>query len=262
VSGRMSPQRSGQTAGGQPYLLDAARYDAAIFDMDGVVTQTVDVHAAAWKRLFDDFLRRHAGGDTFEPFDTVTDYRRYVDGKARYDGVRDFLASRGIHPPEGSPDDPPDRETVRGLGNRKDEFFLAQLREHGAAAFTSTIELVEELKRRGLRVAVISASRNSQEILEAAGVADRFETRVDGIVAADLELPGKPHPAVFEEAARRLGADPARTIVIEDATAGVEAGRRGGFALVIGVDRAGVADLLRESGADVVVSDLAQVEVV
>jgi beta-phosphoglucomutase family hydrolase len=258
----MSQQRSGETAGGQSYLLDAARYDAAIFDMDGVVTQTADVHAAAWKRLFDDFLRRRAGGEAFEPFDTVIDYRRYVDGKARYDGVRDFLASRGIHPPEGSPGDPSDRETVRGLGNRKDEFFLAELREHGAAAFTSTIDLVEDLKRRGLRVAVISASRNAQEILESAGVADRFETRVDGVVAAELGLPGKPHPAVFQEAARRLGADPARTIVIEDATAGVEAGRRGGFGLVIGVDRAGVADLLRERGADIVVSDLAQVEVV
>jgi len=241
--------------------LDARRYDAVIFDMDGVVTRTAEVHAAAWKRLFDDVLARRAHGGAFEPFDIVSDYRRYVDGKSRYDGVRDFLASRGIHPPEGSPGDPPGAETVCGLGNRKDEMFLAELREHGATAFKSTVDLIEKLRARGLRVAVISASRNAREILDAAGVIDLFETRVDGNVAADLGLPGKPHPAVFLEAARRLGTKPARTVVVEDARAGVEAGRRGDFGLVIGVDRAGQADALLKSGADAVVADLAQVEV-
>ena len=257
----MVRQRSAPTAGGGQYVLDARRFAAVIFDMDGVVTRTADVHAAAWKRLFDDVLARHAHGGAFKTFDTVDEYRRYVDGKSRYDGVRDFLASRGIHPPEGSPDDPPERETVCGLGNRKDELFLAQLREHGASAFPSTVELVKKLRGRGVRVAVISASRNAREILESAGVKDLFETRVDGVVAADLGLPGKPHPAVFLEAARRLGTEPARAVVIEDAVAGVEAGRRGGFGLVIGVDRAGQADALRRSGADVVVGDLAQVNV-
>ncbi len=257
----MSPQPSARDASVRRYVLDTRRYDAAIFDMDGVVTRTADVHAAAWKRLFDEVLARQAHGGAFQPFDTVADYRRYVDGKSRYDGVRDFLASRGVDLPAGSPDDPPERETVCGLGNRKDEFFLAQLREHGTSAFPSTVDLVEKLRGRGLRVAVISASRNAREVLEAAGVKDLFETRVDGIIAADLGLPGKPHPAVFLEAARRLETEPARAIVVEDATAGVEAGRRGGFGLVIGVDRAGQAEALRRNGADVVVGDLAQVDV-
>lgn len=257
----MSPQRSTPNAGDGQHVLNARDYDAVIFDMDGVVTRTAEVHAAAWKRLFDDVLAKAADGGDFKPFDAVSDYRRYVDGKPRYDGVRDFLASRGIHPPEGTPDDPPESNTVCGLGNRKDGFFLAQLREHGTSAFPSTVVLIEKLRRRGVRVAVISSSRNAAEILDAAGVKDLFETRIDGVVAAELKLPGKPDPAVFLEAARRLGAKPERAVVVEDATAGVEAGRRGGFGLVIGVDRVGQADELRRSGADLVVADLAQVSV-
>jgi beta-phosphoglucomutase family hydrolase len=257
----MIPQRSAPNAGVAQYVLAARDYDAVIFDMDGVVTRTAEVHAAAWKRLFDDVLARNAHGDAFRPFDTVGDYRRYVDGKPRYDGVRDFLASRGIRLPEGSPDDPPDRDTVCGMGNRKDQYFLAQLREHGTSAFPSTVALIEKLRGRGLRVAVISSSRNAAEILRAAGVEDLFETRIDGVVAAELRLPGKPDPAVFLEAAKRLDAKPARAVVVEDATAGVAAGRRGGFGLVIGVDRVGQADELRQSGADVVVGDLAQMDV-
>jgi alpha,alpha-trehalase len=248
----------------QQYLLDTTRYEAVIFDMDGVVTQTADLHAAAWKELFDGFLRRWAvdNAQPFEPFDAVSEYRRYVDGKARYDGVRDFLAARGISLPTGNPSDPPDRQTICGLGNRKDAFFLEQLRRLGAEAFASTIDRARALREKGLRIAVISASRNAPEILTSAGVADLFEARVDGLVAAELGLPGKPDPAVFLEAARRLGADPARTVVIEDATAGVDAGRRGGFGLVIGVDRAGQAGELRAHGADVVINDLAQLELV
>jgi alpha,alpha-trehalase len=239
------------------------RFDAVLFDLDGVLTDTASLHARCWKQVFDEFLasRARARQEAFQPFDADRDYRRYVDGKPRYNGVRDFLASRGIHPPEGTPDDPPERDTVCGLGNRKDQYFLAQLREHGTSAFPSTVVLIEKLRRHGVRVAVISSSRNAPEILAAAGVADLFETRIDGIVAADLKLPGKPDPAVFLEAAKRLGAEPSRAVVVEDATAGVEAGRRGGFGLVIGVDRVGQADELRRSGADLVVADLAQVGV-
>ncbi len=238
------------------------RLEAVIFDMDGVITDTASVHAAAWKRLFDAHLweRSERTGESFVPFDADEDYRRYVDGKPRYDGVRSFLASRGIELPEGDPGDPPDRETVCGLGNRKNELFLENLREHGAEPYPSTVRLLHELSGRGVKTAAISASKNMSEVLEAAGVADLFPVRVDGVVAAELGLPGKPDPAVFVEAARRLGIDPSRAAVVEDALSGVEAGRRGGFALVIGVDRTGDSDGLRAAGADVVVGDLGELE--
>jgi alpha,alpha-trehalase len=241
--------------------LSLERADAVIFDLDGVVTDTASVHAAAWKRLFDGFLRERAGstGEPFRPF-TEDDYRRFVDGKPRYDGVRDFLASRGIALPEGDPADEPEEETVCGLGNRKNDLFLAELAAEGPRAFPSTVALVRDLQRRGIRTAVISASRNTAAVLEAAGLGDLFRTRVDGVDAGELGLPGKPDPAVFLEAARRLGVEPARAAVVEDALAGVEAGRRGGFGLVVGVDRTGHPDALREHGADVVVSDLAELE--
>ncbi|HSK14999.1 MAG TPA: beta-phosphoglucomutase family hydrolase [Gaiellaceae bacterium] len=237
----------------------AERTDAVIFDLDGVVTDTATVHAAAWKRLFDGYLRERAeaAGEPFRPF-TEDDYRRHVDGKPRYDGVRSFLASRGVELPEGDPSDPPERETVCGLGNRKNDLFLAALAEEGPRAFPSTVELVRGLEARGIRTAVISASRNTAAVLDAAGLGDLFRTRVDGVDADRLGLPGKPDPAVFLEAARRLGVEPARTAVVEDALAGVEAGRRGGFGLVVGVDRTGQSDALLEHGADVVVADLAE----
>ena len=245
-----------------PVALPLDRLDAVVFDMDGVITDTASVHAAAWKRLFDDFLADRAAdsGEPFVPFDVDADYRRYIDGKPRYDGVRDFLASRGITLPEGDPSDPPERETVCGLGNRKNGFFLEHLRTKGAEPYPSTVDLVRRLHGLGIGVAVISASQNAQEVLDAAGVGALFDVRVDGAVAEELGLPGKPDPAVFVEAARRLGADPARTAIIEDAIAGVEAGRRGAFALVVGVDRAGHAEALRRAGADVVVSDLGELE--
>jgi alpha,alpha-trehalase len=236
--------------------IDRDRIDAVVFDMDGVVTETASVHAAAWKRLFDEFLA--ARGQP--PFDTDADYRRYVDGKPRYDGVRDFLASRAISLPEGDPADPPDRETICGLGNRKNGYFREELRQNGARAFPTTIDLVRRLGEAGIGTAIISASKNMGEVLAAAGAADLFPVRVDGLDAGRLGLPGKPDPAVFVEAARRLGTAPARTAVVEDAIAGVTAGRRGGFALVVGVDRTGHADALREAGADVVVSDLGEVD--
>jgi len=247
----------------RPYeaSLPLERIDAVIFDMDGVVTDTASTHAAAWKRLFDEYLdeRSRRTGEPVSPF-TPDDYRRYVDGKPRYDGVRDFLVSRGIALPEGDPSDPPDSETVCGLGNRKDAYFLTQLREQGARAYTGTVALVGRLAAQGVRTAIISASRNLTEVLDAAGVGDLFQVEVDGLDAERLGLAGKPDPAVFLEAASRLGVEPARAAIVEDALAGVEAGRRGGFALVVGVDRTGHAEALRAAGADAVVPDLAALE--
>jgi trehalose-phosphatase len=236
--------------------------DAVIFDLDGVITDTASVHLAAWKRLFDDYLRKRAD-ETGEPFVEFTpeDYRRYVDGKPRYDGVRAFLASRGIELPEGDPSDPPGAETVCGLGNTKNERFLATLREEGIEVFGSTVTLVRNLQAAGFHTAIISASKNAGPVLEAAGLGDLFEVRVDGLEQARLEFPGKPDPSVFVIAAGRLGTEPSRAAVVEDALAGVEAGRGGGFGLVIGVDRTGDAEGLLKSGADVVVSDLGEVSV-
>ena len=231
-----------------------------IFDMDGVITDTASVHAEAWKRLFDEYLRERAvrTGEPFVPFDADGDYRRYIDGKGRFDGVRSFLASRRIELPEGDPNDPPDRETVCGLGNRKNEMFLEHLRHHGAQPYPSTVALVRELQTRGIGTAAISASRNMTEVLDAAGLGDLFTVKVDGTDLDELGLPGKPDPAMFLEAARRLEVDPPQAAVVEDALAGVEAGARGGFGLVVGVDRTGRADALRAAGAHVVVSDLAE----
>jgi trehalose-phosphatase len=238
---------------------EAESIHAVIFDVDGVVTDTASVHAAAWKRLFDDYLRERADrtGEPFVPFD-AEDYRRFVDGKPRFDGVRSFLASRRIELPEGEPTDAADRETVFGLGNRKNALFLEQLRRDGADPYPSTVTFVGELEARGVRTAAVSASRNMGEVLTAAGLTGHFAVRVDGVVAGELGLPGKPDPAIFIEAARRLGEEPSRTAVIEDALAGVEAGARGGFGLVVGVDRTGHPEALRSAGADIVVPDLAE----
>ena len=248
-----------------------SRYDAVIFDLDGVVTQTAAVHAAAWKRLFDAYLAERAaragtgpGGApdaALRPFDRDADYARYVDGKPRYDGVRDFLASRGIELPMGDPSDPPEQETVCGLGNGKNAFFNDEVKEHGVKTFPSTIELIHQLRDAGIRVGLMSSSKNTAMVLDATGTTDLFEVRVDGVVAAEVGLPGKPDPAMYLETARRLGVDAARSVVVEDALSGVEAGRRGGFGLVIGVDRLGQAAALAEAGADVVVDDLAEVSV-
>ena len=264
--------------------IEKSRYDAVIFDLDGVVTQTAAVHAAAWKRLFDAYLAERAartgtspggagdaasganaaaGGspDALRPFDLEADYRFHVDGKPRYDGVRDFLASRGIDLPLGDPSDPPERETVCGLGNRKNDFFNAEVREHGVRTFPSTVTLVHALRDAGIRVGLMSSSKNTAMVLDVTGTTDLFEVRVDGVVAAEVGLPGKPDPAMYLETARRLGVDAARSVVVEDALSGVEAGRRGGFGLVIGVDRLGQAAELSKAGADVVVDDLAEVGV-
>lgn len=238
------------------------QFDAVIFDMDGVVTRTAHLHAAAWKRMFDNYLIEVAArkGRQCEPFDIATDYPRYVDGKPRYDGVRDFLASRGIELREGTPDDEPERETVCGLGNRKNRYFNEVLEEQGAKSYDSTVAFIRALKKAGIKTAIISASRNARRVLASAGVSHLFEARVDGLDAEELGIRGKPAADVFLAAARQLGVEPQRAVVVEDARAGVEAGRTGGFGLVIGVDRAGQEEELAKF-ADVVVKDLAEVGV-
>jgi beta-phosphoglucomutase family hydrolase len=231
---------------------------ACLFDLDGVLTQTAKVHARAWKETFDDFLRgwaeRH--GEPFEPFDRPTDYDEYVDGKPRLDGVRSFLESRGIELPMGSPEDPPEAETVHGLGTRKNELVLELIRQQGVEPYEGSVRFAEAARDQGLRRAVVSSSTNCQDVLVAAGIDHLFEARVDGEVAEREHLAGKPAPDTFLEGARIVGAQPAQAAVFEDALAGVEAGRAGNFGWVVGVDRTGQADALRRRGADLVVQDL------
>jgi beta-phosphoglucomutase family hydrolase len=233
---------------------------ACLFDLDGVLTETAKVHAAAWKEMFDAYLQERAGGtgERQPPFDPKEDYDRYVDGKPRYDGVRSFLQSRGIELPEGSPDDPPDRETVCGLGNRKNAIVLRMIREHGVEAYPGSVRYLKAVADAGLRRAVVSSSTNCQDVLEAAGIEDLLEARIDGVVAEREHLEGKPAPDTYLAGARALGVEPSQAAVFEDALAGVEAGRAGSFGFVVGVDRVGQADALREHGADVVVKDLAE----
>ena len=233
---------------------------ACLFDLDGVLTQTAKVHAAAWKEMFDAFLRERAakGGEPFQPFDPVADYDEYVDGKPRYDGVRSFLAARGIDLPEGEENDPAGAETVVGLGNRKNELVLHVIREQGVEAYEGSVRYVRAAREAGLHRAVVSSSSNCRELLAAAGIEDLFEERIDGLVAERDQLKGKPAPDTFLAGARALGVGPGQAAVFEDALAGVAAGRAGGFVCVVGVDRVGQADELREHGADLVVSDLAE----
>ncbi len=238
------------------------RFDAVLLDLDGVVTKTAAVHARAWKRMFDSFLKARAerDGGKFVPFDIESEYRPYVDGKPRYDGVRSFLASRGIALPEGEKTDGPDDETVCGLGNGKDRMFRESLKKDGVEAFDDTVDRILAWRAAGLKLAIVSSSRNCVEILKAAGLSDLFETRVDGVVSDRIGLKGKPAPDIFLEAARRLKARPDRSVVLEDATSGVAAGRAGRFALVVGVDRIGHAEALLAHGADVVFSDLRKLD--
>ncbi len=244
----------------RPPLGLPANIRACLFDLDGVLTKTATVHAAAWKEMFDGFLRERAkhDGTDFVPFDAARDYDEYVDGKQRADGVRSFLASRGIELPEGTPDDPPEAETVAGLGNRKNVLVLEMIHTRGVEAYAGSVDFVRAVRAAGLRRAVVSSSANCREVLEAAGIADLFELRVDGIVAAREHLRGKPAPDTFLAGARKLGVEPAEAAVFEDALAGVAAGAAGKFGIVVGVDRTGQADALREHGADIVVSDLAE----
>lgn len=238
-------------------------FDAVLFDLDGVLTRTASVHAAAWKKLFDNFLAQRAahGGAAFVPFDIDADYRRHVDGKPRHDGVSAFLASRGIALPFGAPQDAPDAQTVRALGKLKDRYFTQHLEQHGVELYEASIALVRTLRAHDVRTAVVSSSNNCAAVLDAVGIADLFDVRVDGTDVTRLSLEGKPAPDAFLEAARRLNVEPSRSVVVEDAIAGVSAGRAGEFGSVIGVDRTGQSQALRDAGADVVVTSLAQVHV-
>jgi beta-phosphoglucomutase family hydrolase len=238
---------------------DLDSFDAVLFDLDGVVTSTAEQHHAAWKDMFDEYLRRRAArlGAPFEPF-RRDDYNRHVDGVPRYDGVRNFLASRSIALEEGDPEDLPTAETVHGLGNRKNDLVNKIIEEQGVTPYPGSVALLHQLRERGVKTAIVSSSRNCRAVLGAAGITELFDARVDGEVAAQLGLPGKPAPDTFLAAAQQLGVSPERAVVIEDALSGVEAGRNGAFGLVIGVDRVGQAQALRDHGADRVVSDLAE----
>jgi beta-phosphoglucomutase family hydrolase len=230
-----------------------------LFDLDGVLTQTAKVHDAAWKQMFDEFLRARASqsGQPFTPFDPVRDYEEYVDGKPRADGTRSFLESRGIELPEGSPDDPADAQTVNGLGNRKNVILLEMIRTQGVEAYEGSVRYVRAAREAGLRRAVVSSSANCHDVLVAAGIDDLFEARIDGVTARKEHLRGKPAPDTFLAGAKALELEPSAAAVFEDALAGVEAGRAGRFGYVVGVDRVGQADALKAHGADVVVTDLA-----
>jgi beta-phosphoglucomutase family hydrolase len=233
---------------------------ACLFDLDGVLTQTARVHAVAWKEMFDTFLRAHAARshEPFRPFEVPSDYLRYIDGKLRADGVRSFLASRAVAIPEGLEDDPPTAETVHGLGTRKNDLVVELIRRDGVEVYEGSIRFLEVVRDLGLPRAVVSASKNCREVLAVAGIAGFFDVVVDGVVAAEQDLPGKPAPDMFLAAARLIGVAPDHSAVFEDAVAGVEAGRAGGFGWVVGVDRGGNAEALRARGADVVVADLSE----
>lgn len=239
--------------------VDREHFEAVLFDLDGVLTSTAEIHASAWKRMFDDYLRRRAGrrGEPFRPFDVGSDYRLYVDGRPRYEGVRQFLESRGIELPQGTPASPDDEESVCGLGNRKDRLVHEAIEAGQVRPFQGSLEFVRLARRRGLKTAVVTSSRNCTLVLRAAGMDGLFDTQVDGRTIEDEHLRGKPAPDSFLVAAHRLGVTPARAVVVEDAIAGVQAGRDGHFGLVIGVDRHDDADALRRNGAHVVVKDLA-----
>lgn len=234
--------------------MDWNDYDAALFDLDGVITPTAEVHMRAWARMFNDFLTAR-GAD--QPY-TDADYHQYVDGKPRYDGVRSFLASRGIDLPEGEPTDPAGDTTVAALGNRKNDVFMEVLRDEGVVAYPGSVALVEALQRLGTKLAIVSSSRNAPEVLRAAGMLEHFPVIVHGGTATERGLPGKPAPDTYEAAADELGVPHGRAVVLEDAISGVQAGAAGSFGLVVGVDRGAGADALREHGADVVVQDLAE----
>src|SRR5690348_6163655 len=236
------------------------RYDAVLLDLDGVITDTASIHAACWKQMFDEYLQKRATlkGEAFRPFDIATDYRLYVDGKPRYDGVRDFLTSRGIQLLEGRPEDPPEAETVDGLGNRKNELVNKIIEEKGVEPYEGSVELIHQLRQRGFKLAVVTSSQNCTAVLRAAKLDALFDIRVDGNTILTERLAGKPAPDTFLMAAKLLGVEPSRAVVIEDALSGAEAGSNGNFGLVIGVARKGNAAELQEHGAHIVVNDLGE----
>ncbi len=234
--------------------MDWNEFDAALFDLDGVITPTAEIHMRAWSEMFNDFL---ASLKISQPY-TDDDYFAYVDGRPRYEGVSTFLDSRGIDLPYGTPSDDPSAETVCGLGNRKNDLFNTVLARDGIAPYPGSVQLLDALAARGTSVAIVSSSKNARRVLEAAGLSDRFEVVVDGLVAVERGLPGKPAPDTFLYAAQQVGASNLRSVVFEDATSGVEAGRAGGFGHVVGVDRGAGQDALRQAGADLIVKDLGE----
>jgi beta-phosphoglucomutase family hydrolase len=236
------------------------KYDAVLLDLDGVITDTAKLHAACWKEMFDAFLQKRAAerDEAFRPFDIDMDYRLHVDGKPRFDGVRDFLGSRGIQLPEGSPDDFPQTETVGGLGNRKNALVNKVIEEVGVEAYEGSVKLIRQLRRQGFKIAVVTSSQNCEAVLKAAKLDGDFEVRVDGNEIEAKQLAGKPAPDTFLMAARMLGVEPARAVVIEDAISGVQAANNGNFGLVIGVARKANAEKLKRQGAHLVVKDLGE----
>ncbi|MEJ2671784.1 MAG: beta-phosphoglucomutase family hydrolase [Deltaproteobacteria bacterium] len=232
------------------------KFDAVLFDLDGVLTATAKIHASAWKQAFDEFLEKRAGGKSFKPFDLHSDYEDYVDGKPRYDGAKSFLDSRNIQVPYGDPQDTPDKETVCGIANRKDELFNEAVKKESVEVFEGTIAWIRHLRQVGIKTAVVSSSKHCEAIIKNAGIDNLFDTRMDGKVAEGLKLKGKPAPDTYLKAAEMLGVKAPQAVVVEDALSGVESGRNGGFGLVIGVDRKHDAEALRQHGADVVVTDV------
>ena len=236
------------------------QFDAVLFDLDGVITDTANLHAASWKQMFDEYLQKRAAekAEEFIPFDIASDYQLYVDGKSRFDGVRDFLASRNIHLPEGNPDDPPEATTVCGLGNRKNALVNKIIEEEGVEPYEGSVRLIHQLRHQGFKIAIVTSSQNCDAVLKAAKLDAHFEVQVDGNVIQAKKLAGKPAPDAFLMAAMLLGVEPKRAVVIEDAIAGVQAGRNGNFGLVIGVARRTNAKELQRQGADMVVTDLSE----
>ncbi|MBE0501623.1 MAG: beta-phosphoglucomutase family hydrolase [Desulfuromonadales bacterium] len=242
-------------------IITPKKFDAVLFDLDGVLTLTMKVHASAWKEMFDLYLqtRSTANGEKYQPFEIVTDYRSYVDGRLRYDGVRAFLASRNISLPEGAPEDPPSQETICGLGNRKDLLVQKIIATKGVDVLEGSVAVVRQVRALQMKTAVVSASKNCAAILQAAGIRELFDCTVDGTVAERFKLSGKPAPDTFLAAAKELDIVPKRAVVVEDSVSGVQAGRAGGFGLIIGIDHHGDKRPLLENGADVVVEDLAEI---
>jgi beta-phosphoglucomutase family hydrolase len=241
-------------------VLTRDKYDAVLLDLDGVITDTASLHAACWKQMFDEYLQKRATqrGEAFRRFDLATDYRLYVDGKPRFDGVRDFLTSRGIQLPEGGPDDPPQVETVGGLGNRKNDLVNEVIEDTGVKPYEGSVQFIHHLRRHGFKIAVVTSSQNCAAVLKAVKLDACFDIQVDGNMIQAQQLAGKPAPDTYLIAAKLLGVEPARAVVIEDAISGVQAGFSGNFELVIGVARKGNAEELKQQGAHLVVSDLGE----
>jgi len=247
----LRPTKGESMISAEPFTISPDQYDAVILDLDGVITRTAAVHARAWKEMFDEYLESRE--ESYEPLDIRSDYRKYIDGKPRYDGVQSFLESRGISLPYGSPEDSPDTETVCGLGNRKNELFREIIHRDGVEVFEDTVVFLHTARDNHMKTGVISSSKNCREILETADLLQLFDTRIDGVVSKERGIPGKPEPDVFLEAARELDTTPSRAIVFEDAIAGVQAGKDGEFGLVIGVAREGGEDRLLNNGADLTI---------